>query len=287
MSDSGSQLSGSPLGIICGGGSLPFAVAEAAIRQGRPVVLFALRGHADTGRVAAYRHHWMAIGQYGRFRRIAREEGIRDIVAVGSVVRPALSQVRIDLATLRLLPKVYALYRGGDNFLLSGLAKIGEEDGFHILGAHEIAPDILVPEGPVGRYQPAERDRADIARGLALISAIGAFDIGQAAVVADNHVLAVEAIEGTDHMLSRVADLRRIGRIRAPHGTGVLVKAPKPGQERRVDLPSIGPKTVDGAKRAGLAGVAVVAGSAIIAEPQEVAAAADRAQIFVVGVASP
>jgi DUF1009 family protein len=226
----------------------------------------------------------MAIGQYGWFRSTTRREGCRDVVLIGSVVRPALSQLRFDLGTLKALPRLVVLYRGGDNHLLSGFIKLMEQDGFRILGAQEIAPEILVPAGALGRYTAAERDRSDIARGLALIATMGDFDVGQAVVVVDNHVLAVEAIEGTDQMLSRIAELRQSGRIRAPAGRGVLVKAPKPRQDRRIDLPSIGPHTIEGVARAGLAGVAVVADATIIAEPEKVASAADDVKVFVVGV---
>jgi DUF1009 family protein len=273
-----------PLAILCGGGSLPFVVADSAARRGRRVVLFALRGFADPERVAAYPHHWMSLGQASWFYRELDKEGCRDIVIIGSVVRPALRQLRFDLGTLRLVRRLVPLFRGGDNHLLSGLVRIIEEDGYRVLGAHEVAPDILVPEGALGRCKPSDRDQADIGRGLALIAAIGTFDIGQAAVVANNHVLAVEAIEGTDQMLSRIADLRRLGRIRTPDGTGVLIKAPKPAQEQRIDLPSIGPQTIEGIIHARLAGLAVVANETIIAEPERVAEAADRAGVFVVGV---
>ena len=136
-----------------------------------------------------------------------------------------------------------------------------EENGFRLLGAHEVAPEILMPEGALGRVQPRERDRADIAFGLDYLRASGPFDIGQAVVVADKHVLAVEAAEGTDAMLARVAEMRASGRVRSAVGTGVLVKAPKRGQDARFDLPSIGPRTVESVARAGLAGIAVVAGS--------------------------
>ena len=159
-----------------------------------------------------------------------------------------------------------------------------EHSGFRVVGAHEIAPDILIPEGPIGSLLPSARDRADIDHGLALLAAIGSFDIGQAVVVAANHVLAVEAAEGTDAMLQRIVELRARGRIPAPPGVGVLIKAPKPGQDQRFDLPTIGPRTVAEAARAGLAGIAVVAGGSIIAEPVAVAAAADKAGIFVVGM---
>ncbi len=272
------------LGIICGGGSLPFAVADAVARRGRPVVLFALRGWADPRAVERYPHHFIELGQYGRFRRLAIEAGCREFVMIGKVLRPALRQIRFDWPTIRHLPGILAMFRGGDGHLLSTLGRMFEAEGFRLLGAHEVAPEILMPQGALGRRMPGDRDRADIARGIALLAATGPFDIGQAVVVAQNHVLAVEAAEGTDHLLERIAQLRSEGRIRAPLGTGVLVKAPKSGQDRRLDLPSIGPPTVAGAARAGLAGIAVVAGAAVIAEADRVAAAADEAGLFVIGI---
>jgi UDP-2,3-diacylglucosamine hydrolase len=206
------------------------------------------------------------------------------VVLIGSLVRPAIWQIRPDLKTLRLLPRVIRIFRGGDNLLLSGIAAIFEEHGFRLIGAHEIAPEILMPEGPLGREQPSSRDRADITKGLAVLNATSPFDIGQAAVIADERIIAIEAAEGTDDMLMRVAQLRAGGRMSgAPH-RGVLVKAAKRGQDRRLDLPSIGPQTVLRAKEAGLAGIAVTAGSAIIAEPDRIGATADREKLFVVGV---
>jgi UDP-2,3-diacylglucosamine hydrolase len=271
-----------PLAIICGGGSLPFAVADAVQKRGRRVVLLAIRGWADAERVKAYPHHWIGLGQFGAACRHARTAGCRDMVFIGTLVRPSLWRLRFDLGALRALPRLVAAYRGGDNHLLSGVAAAFEQQGFRLVGAHEVAPEILVPEGALSRRRPSEPERADITRGLALLNAIGPFDIGQGVVVADAHVLAVEAAEGTDAMLARVADLRsRSGR---GEKGGVLLKAPKPGQDWRFDLPSIGPQTIAGAARAGLAGVAVLAGGAIIAEPQRVAALADAQELFVVGI---
>ena len=161
----------SPLAIICGGGSLPFAVADTVAKHGRPVVLFAIRGWADPQRVAAYPHHWTALGQFGWFCRVARREGCRDVVLIGSVARPAIWKIRPDLKTLRLLPRIFGIFRGGDDHLLSGVAGIFEEHGFRLIGAHEIAPEILMPEGPLGSKLPSDTDRADIAKGLALLDA--------------------------------------------------------------------------------------------------------------------
>ena len=141
-----------------------------------------------------------------------------------------------------------------------------------------------MPEGVLGRHEPSPRDRADVARALKVIAALGPFDVGQAVVVANDHVLAVEAAEGTDNLLARIAELRVQGRVTTAVGVGVLVKAPKPGQDRRFDLPAIGSRTIENVARAGLAGLAVAAGNTIVAEPAQVIAAADREKIFVVGV---
>jgi DUF1009 family protein len=285
MSDAGPAhgTDNGPLAVICGGGALPFAVADAVGKRGRRVVLFAIRGWADPQRVAAYPHHWASFGQFGWFCRVAQREGCRDVVLIGSVVRPAIWKIRPDFKTLRLLPRIVGLLRGGDNRLLKGVAAIFEEHGFRLVGAHEIAPDILMPEGLLGRERPTAGDQADIATALALLEATSPFDVGQAVVVADTRVLAIEAAEGTDRMLARIAELRQGGRI-ADARRGVLVKAAKRGQDRRVDLPSIGPRTVEGAARAGLAGIAVVSGSTIIAEAGLTGAAADRERLFVIGV---
>lgn len=277
----------SPLAIICGGGSLPRAVAEAVDRSGRRCVLFAIRGWAEPSAVAGFTHHWIDLGRYGRFRRLMQAEGCRDVVFIGTVLRPSIAHIRLDWETVRVLPDIWRAFHGGDNHLLSGVGRILGTHGYRLIGAHEVAPDILVPEGPLGQFAPSARDMADIALALDLLRATSPFDIGQGAVVADRHVLALEAAEGTDRMLDRVADLRRQGRIQTKPGIGVLVKAAKVGQDHRFDLPTIGPKTVEGVARAGLAGLAVVAGATIMAEPQEIVRQANVAGVFTVGVQSP
>jgi DUF1009 family protein len=273
-----------PLAMICGGGSLPLAVADRVAASGRRVVLFPLRGAAEGTAVERHPHHWLYVGQIGKFLRLARAEGCRDVVFIGALVRPSIWQVHPDLTGLSFLPRVLKAFRGGDNHLLSGMSKLLEGEGLRLRGAHEVAPEILVPEGVLGRIEPSERDRADIALGLDYLRAAGPFDVGQAVVVAGLHILAVEAAEGTDGMLARVAEMRANGRVRAASGAGVLVKAAKPDQDRRFDLPSIGPVTVERAVAAGLAGIAVAAGDTIVAEPEHVIATADRGGIFVTGI---
>jgi DUF1009 family protein len=272
-----------PLGIICGGGAIPLAVAAAVQRRGRRVMLFALRGFVDAKAVSAYPHCWIAVGQFGRFRRLARAEGCRDLVLVGGLVRPAIRQVRLDWATLVEMPRILRAFRGGDDHLLTGIGRILESDGFRLLGAHEVAPDITAPVGALGLHKPDADAAADIACGFAMLDALSPFDVGQAAVIGKGRILAVEAAEGTDAMLQRVVALRETGRIGLPRGAGVLVKAPKQRQDRRFDLPSIGPETVLHAARAGLAGIAVVADGTIIAEPQRLVEAADKNGLFVFG----
>lgn len=275
-----------PLALICGGGSLPLAVADSVSARGRSVLLFPLHGAANPTDYAGRPAHWLYYGQGGKFERLAHAAGCRDVVFIGSLVRPALWQIRPDWRILKYMPRIIAAYRGGDDHLLKSIGKLFEENGFRLLGAHEAAPEILMPERALGRVQPTERARDDIAFGLDYLRASGPFDIGQAVVVVDKHVLAVEAAEGTDAMLVRVAEMRASGRVRSTVGTGVLVKAPKRGQDARFDLPSIGPRTVENVARAGLAGIAVTAGSSILAEPERIVVAADRAKIFVVGVAA-
>ncbi len=273
----------SPLALICGGGSLPRTVAESVAARGRDVLLFGLRGIADPALVERYPHHWLYLGQGGKLRRLVQAGGCRDVVFIGSLVRPPLSQIRFDFWTLRRMAVIAAGYRGGDDHLLSSIGRMVEQEGFRLLGAQEVAPEILIPEGTLGRVQPSERDRADMALGFDYLRASGPFDVGQAVVVAERRVLAVEAVEGTDRMLARVAELRKIGRLGTRAGTGVLVKAPKPGQDRRFDLPTIGPRTIEGVAGAGLAGIAVTAGSSLVAEPEQLIATADRASVFVIG----
>jgi DUF1009 family protein len=273
----------SPLALICGGGSLPLAVADYVEARGRQVLLFPLQGVARPEDYAKRPHTWIRIAKFGVFARAARAAGCRELVMIGSLVRPSFWQLGFDLTTLMLMPRIAAAFRGGDDHILSSGVRLIEEQGFRVLGAHEVAPEILVPEGALGRAQPSERDRADIALGLDYLRATGPFDVGQAVVVSGKHIQAVEAAEGTDQMLARIAELRAGGRVRTPAGGGVLVKAPKLGQDLRFDMPSIGPRTVEGVARAGLAGIAVVAGSTIVAEPAELIAAADRANIFVIG----
>jgi len=274
----------SPVGVIAGGGVMPFAVADSLEARGIAPVLFALRGACDPARLARFRHHWISVGEIGRATKLLRSEGCRDLVFIGTLARPALSDIRLDWATLRVLPQVWASFRGGDDHLLSGVGRIFEREGFRMVGIKDVAPDLLTPEGCLTRAAPDADAGADIALAREVLAALSPFDIGQAVVVIDRHVVGVEDIEGTDGLLARIAGLRQRGRIRARENRGVLVKAPKRGQDLRFDLQTIGPRTVEGASKARLAGIAVVAGNTLLAEPQAMIEEADAAGLFITGV---
>lgn len=283
MTDRVSDIS-SPIGLIAGGGVLPFAVADSLTARGLKPIFFALKGVCDRERVSRFPHHWIAVGQIGKVVRLLRAENCRDLVFIGTLVRPALSEIRLDWGTIRVMGQVLAAFRGGDDHLLSGIGRILEREGFRMVGIQDVAPDLLMPSGCLTRKTPDQSAAADIAKGLDVLRALSPFDVGQAVVVIDGHVVGVEGIEGTDALLLRIAQLRAEGRIRAKTRRGVLVKAPKHGQDLRYDLPTLGPRTIENAADAGLAGLAVVAGNTLVAEPQALVGAADSSDLFVVGL---
>ncbi len=276
----GAEEDARPLGIIAGAGTLPLHIARRAREQGRQPYILGFHGLADPG-ITEFAHDWMRWGQLGRMLRLLRQHGCRELVIVGSVRRPKLSSLSIDAGLIRHAPLIYRLTRGGDDAVLSRVVRFFEAQGFTVRGAHEIAADLTAPAGHLTRAQPGEREREDVAKALAVLRALGPHDVGQAVVVARGYVLAVEAAEGTDEMLRRCAGLRQWGLSRRQ---GVLVKTPKPGQELRVDMPVIGPRTAELAAEAGLAGIAVAQGQVLLAEPQTLVETADKLGLFVLGI---
>jgi DUF1009 family protein len=267
-----------PLGIIAGGGPLPARVAAAAAAANRPVYLVALDGYADTTLIAPYPHASARLGAAGHILRLLRDARCQDIVLVGPVKRPSLLHLRPDAEGARLLARIGRAAFAGDDGFLAAIVKILGEEGFRVVGAHEILTEALGPKGLLTRAHPDAAALEDIARAIPVLRALGAVDVGQGCVVQQGIVLAVEAIEGTDAMLARAATLAR------PGPGGVLVKMVKPGQDRRADLPTIGPRTIDAAHEAGLRGVAFEAGGTLFTDRTACIEQADQAGLFLLGL---
>ncbi len=272
------------LGIIAGGGELPIAVAEAAMAAGRNVFVLALKGSADDG-VSRFSHEWNTLGEVGRAMKLLRAHGVSEVLLAGKVARPRFSEVKLDAKGVMVLPKVLSAARKGDDALLRCMVSLFEDEGFKAIGVAEAAPALLAGEGVLGRIKPDEDDLADIAVAVKVVRAMGALDIGQAVAVCAGLVLAVEAAEGTDRMVARVGELPEAIRGVPGRPKGVLVKAPKPLQDGKTDLPVIGTDTVKNVAAVGLSGIAIEAGAAIVMNRAGVIKAADEAGIFVLGFA--
>jgi UDP-2,3-diacylglucosamine hydrolase len=271
-----------PLGIIAGGGDLPFAIAESAREAGRSVFVVAL---SDDEWVGAYPHERIALGEVGKALKALRTAGCEDVVLAGKLARPKFRDIKLDAKGVLVAPRIIAAARKGDDALLRAVAGAFEREGFRIVGAHEAAPGLLAQVGVMGRIKPSSDDEEDIATAFKIVRAMGALDIGQAAVVCEGLTLAVEAAEGTDAMIARIAALPEHLRGTAEKRRGVIVKAPKPIQDRKTDLPVIGVQTVRNAAAVGLAGIAVEAGGALILGKSAVIAEADRLGLFLAGLA--
>ena len=276
-------MTGKRLGIIAGRGSLPITVAEAALRAGQEVHILGLEGEAAP-EIRRFPHSFFRMEQIRRLFAILHQQNCGEVVLIGGVSRPDLTKIRPDLGLVLSLPFIIKLTFGGDDSLLSRIIAYIEGKGFAVKGAHQIAPELLCGEGVLGRYKPGRGDEADIAIGLRAVQRMGDLDIGQGAVVARSHILAIEAAEGTDAMLARCRGIKQWGLFRR---SGVLVKCPKPGQELRIDMPTIGPDTIKRAADAGLRGIAVAAHQTLVANRPALIEAADRHKLFVKGIKIP
>ncbi|MGP1395818.1 MAG: LpxI family protein [Inquilinaceae bacterium] len=268
------------LGILAGGGPLPRRLAEVCRARGRPFFIVAMRGHAEPSLTDGFPHAWFRLGEAGAVLDRLRQERVAELCLIGSVRRLSLSTLRPDLKTAAFLARVGRRALGDDG-LLDAVRGALEAEGFRVVGVQEILADVLAPSGLLVGTAPDDQAQIDIARGLEVARAIGRLDVGQAAVVEQGVVLALEAVEGTDAMLERVRGLERRG------PGGVLVKTPKPQQDRRLDLPTVGVTTVERAAAAGLRGIAVEAQGALIVDRAAVTDAADRLGLFIVGVDEP
>lgn len=266
------------LGILAGGGSVPQEVAAAALARGWPVHVVAIDGEADGGfpGLPVTRVNW---GQIGRMTRAFRQNECTHLVIVGRVSRPDMTRIKPDFGLLRAIPSILRIMAsGGDDGVLRGVIRFFEGHGLTVVGPADVAPALAVAEGPLSDRAPGPQDIEDIAKGFEIVRLLGPFDVGQGVVVRDGRIIAIEGAEGTDRMLTRVP--------MPPAGAhGVLVKRPKPQQDMRVDMPVIGPDTISNSAKAGLAGVAVLAGQVLVTQREDLIRRTAEHGLFVVGVA--
>lgn len=270
------------LGIIAGGGELPVVLAEHCVATHRPYFIARIAPYAD----AVLEQHpgvTQGLGLMGARIAALREAGCEVVVLLGQVPRPDLSAVELDEGAKAMIPGLLPAFGKGDDVLLRAVLGEFEKAGFRIMGADEVMDDLLAQPGAWGAHAPNEKHLRDIKLAAKVAAAIGSFDVGQGVIVCDGLVLAVEAQEGTDNMLRRVGELPAAVRGSIEQRRGVLVKRPKPIQERRIDLPTIGVRTIEGAAAAGLVGVAVEAGAALAVRRPDIIAAADEAGLYVYG----
>lgn len=266
------------LGIIAGGGELPHQIIAWCIKNNRPYFALAIKGNAEENYFTKeVNHEWIRIGQAGTGFKRMKEEGVKEIVLIGTIKRPTLAELVPDLRTTAFFAKLGAKSLGDDG-ILRALVKEIEQEGMKVVGIQEVVPDLLVKEGSLTKKTPDKEDEEDIRRGIEVATVLGRLDVGQSVVVQQGLVLAVEGIEGTDKLIVRCADYKRKGK--AP----VLVKLRKPQQDLRIDLPTIGTNTIENAHQSGFKGIAVHAGNALIVNEKEVIKLADKYGMFIKGI---
>lgn len=269
--------------IIAGNGGIPVFLAESLAARGDAPFVIAIKGEADPA-LFRYEHVVITPAQIGGLVAALNKANATDVVLVGGVrSRPRLTSLRPNWATLRFLTRIIRKLKAGDDVLLSGVVDMIEEAGYRVRGVQELAPELLAPAGRLAGPELAQDDIEAMTAAGAGALALGRLDAGQACVAIGRRIVALEGAEGTDAMLQRVAELRLQGRLPADRG-GVLVKLAKPGQELRADLPTVGLATVENAAKAGLAGIAVHAGKALIANLDDTRARATALGVFIVGI---
>jgi DUF1009 family protein len=275
-----------PVGIIAGGGSLPVEVARSITGKGGVAHVIMVEGEASD-QLRVFPHTIVNWAELGHAIAAVKRASVTSIVMVGKMARPSFLTAKPDFGFAFAFPKIWrALKAGGDDAVLRGVMNLFEARGLKVVSVADVAPELLIGDGTIGVHRPSGFDDVDIERGFALISALGPYDIGQAVVVNAGDIESIEGAEGTDRMLARVAEYRRLSE-EAGNGTirgGVLVKRPKPGQDLRIDLPAIGPDTVDGVRTAALDGIAAMSGFVLAANRLELVQRADRSFAFITGV---
>jgi len=264
------------LGILAGGGVLPSRLIEACHEQGREVFVIAFEDYAIPEALTGIPHEWVRLGAGGKTLELLKENDVEELVMAGPVKRPSLSAMRPDAWSIKFLARA-SINSLGDDGLLRAIVKELEKEGFKVVGIEEVMSSLIAKKKIYGQIEPDQIAWRDIEKGFQVAWALGKADVGQAVVIQQELVLALEAIEGTASMLKRIPEVSREG------PQGVLVKAKKPQQEKRADLPTIGPDTIRQASEAGLRGVAIEAEGALVIDPEKTTELANQLGLFVVG----
>ena len=273
-----------PVGLIAGNGKLPVELSRIIQIKGHELQVIALKEEASL-ELSEFNTKWCSWGQLGKIFNQLKESNCQDVILVGGVnKRPNFSSIIGDLGTIKRIPKILSVLKGGDNTVLTGVIQIFEEEGFQIVGVQKYAPELLAGKGVLTRTKPSSQSNSDAKIAQDVVRALGDFDIGQSVVVAGGRVVAVEAAEGTDLTLQRCVELAKSQRLSWDGKQGVLAKCIKSGQDLRVDLPTIGPETIKRVSVANLAGIVVSADSVLIVERERTIAIADEAQLFIQGI---
>ena len=266
------------LGIVAGGGDIPRMLIEYCLQQKREFFVLAIEGNANEDLVDdSIPHAWIRLGQAGSGFKRLKDEQVQDVVMIGTIKRPSFKELVPDLRTTAFFAKI-GMKSLGDDGILRAVVKEFEHDGMVVRGVHEVMPELLVKSGILTKHKPDKKALADIKRGGEVGLELGRLDVGQSVIVQQGLVLGVEGIEGTDKLIIRCGDYKRKGE------GGVLVKLRKPQQDMRIDLPTIGIKTLQNAKNSGLRGVAVHAGNALIVDEKNVIDYANKEGLFIIGI---
>jgi len=266
------------LGIVAGGGILPQLLIKHCIAQNRPFFVLAIENNADRAIFTPdIPHQWIRIGQAGTgFKRFA-EEQVTEVVLIGTIHRPTLADLVPDLRTAAFFARI-GMKSLGDDGILRAVVKEIESENMRVVGIHEVMPELLAKEGLLTKNKPDKQALADIKRGAEVAYELGRLDVGQSVIVQQGLVLGVEGIEGTDELIKRCGAYQRKG------VGGVLVKLRKPQQDMRIDLPTIGTRTIEALHQAGMRGIAIHAGNALMVNEPEVLALADKYGMFIMGI---
>lgn len=265
------------LGMIAGGGMMPVEIIRYCNNHDIEIFVMGIEPFAKEEELKDAPHDFAKIGEAGKILKAFKNNGVQNVVLAGGIKRPSFKELIPDWEGMKIMTRLAIKKMSDDNMFRAVIDEI-EKHGFKVVGIEEVVPEMLFSEGVYGKAKPSPEDMDDIQRGITVAKALGAVDVGQAVVVQEGMVLAVEAIEGTDMMLSRAATVKKKGK--AP----VMVKILKPGQDMRVDLPAIGLQTIEQLKKYGIGGIAVEAGGILLIEREAVIKMADEAGIFIIGV---